>query len=225
MVSTNQAIQPAREPSTCFRQVFKNFRDATAALLDCHGAPDDVCEEVLKMVEALGDEHDGEDAYDGDLARKVLTRVFDLNDGDEAGETPTRGPGKRRSAPGDHHQILKTFRAATEALINRAELPVHSRDAVLRMMGEFGGDEAARAAREEAELAEDEALEAAERLADAFATIREYWGYAPAGLRSLRLDDLQNGSKFLNSVEWEDDPKSYRRVLFALLRSPERETA
>jgi hypothetical protein len=87
------------------------------------------------------------------------------------------------------------------------------------------GESAARAAREEAELAEDEALEAAEELAGAFATIREYWGYVPAGLHRLRLDELCNGAEFLNSVEWENDPESYRRVLFALLRSPEKEKA
>jgi hypothetical protein len=83
-MTNSDQIKEAPAPIGDSKQIFQRFTDATAALLDCPGAPEDVREEVLKMVEALGDEHDGDDACDGDLARKVLMRVFDLAGTDAA---------------------------------------------------------------------------------------------------------------------------------------------
>lgn len=45
------------------------------------------------------------------------------------------------AASEDYQRILQTFRATAEALIKRAELPDHSRGAVLDMMGRFSGTE------------------------------------------------------------------------------------
>jgi hypothetical protein len=81
-------------------------------------------------------------------------------------------------------------------------------------------DDEERARREAAELTENKDLEAVERLADAFATIRELWDYVPAGLRNCPLDHV-NG-ELINSVNWENDPRAHKRVLMALLQAPER---
>lgn len=59
-----------------------------------------------------------------------------------------------------------------------------------------------------------------ERLAGAFATIREYWDYVPAGLHNCPLSTVS--TELINTVDWEDSPASYRRVMTALLQAPEK---
>src|SRR5262245_60884212 len=70
------------------RQIYKNFRDATAALIDWPGTPRAVHQVVAKMVEEFGNELDGAPDFDGDHARKVMSNVFDLRD-EGAGLRPT----------------------------------------------------------------------------------------------------------------------------------------
>jgi hypothetical protein len=63
-------------------------------------------------------------------------------------------------------------------------------------------------------------MEAAENLAAAFATIREYWDYVPAGLENCHLSEVS--TELLNIVNWENDPRAHKRVLMALLQAPEK---
>ena len=62
------------------KQIYKNFRDATAALIDWPGTPRAVHEVVAKMVEEFGNELDGASDFDGDHAHRVMSNVFDLRD-------------------------------------------------------------------------------------------------------------------------------------------------
>jgi hypothetical protein len=141
------------------RQIFRDFRDATVALIECDDTPRKVCEVIAEMLDELGSKCSGHAEPENEYANRVISRVFDLDD-----------------------------------------------------------DERAR--REAAELEEDEELEAAERLADAFATIRELWDYVPAGLENCPLSMISG--ELLGCVNWENDPRAHKRVLMALLQAPEK---
>lgn len=83
-------------------------------------------------------------------------------------------------------------------------------------------DDEDRARREATELAEDEALEAAERLADAFATIEEYRGCLPTRIYNGMADLIQD----LYDSSWSSKPDVVRKALPHILRATiEREMA
>jgi hypothetical protein len=62
------------------KQVFQNFTDATVALLDCEDAPEGVHEAVTTMVEYFANELNGTPDFDGDYARRVMSKVLGLRD-------------------------------------------------------------------------------------------------------------------------------------------------
>jgi hypothetical protein len=62
------------------KQVFQNFTDANVALLDCEDAPEGVHEVVATMAEAFANELGGAPDFDGEWTRKVMSKVFNLED-------------------------------------------------------------------------------------------------------------------------------------------------
>src|SRR5262249_24500912 len=65
------------------REIFRNFRDATVALMDYEYRPEGVDAAVAQMVDYFANELDGVGDFDGDHVRRVMTRVFGLDDTNE----------------------------------------------------------------------------------------------------------------------------------------------
>jgi hypothetical protein len=90
MQKNSDQIKEAPMRSADSKQIFRNFRDATAALLDCEDLPADPREAVCRMMDLFNTELGGADGEfegpesDSENAYRVMSRVFGLPaDGDE----------------------------------------------------------------------------------------------------------------------------------------------
>jgi hypothetical protein len=79
----NEQIKQAPAPSAHSRQIFKNFRDATVALVDLPECPGDVRDAVTGMLDFFGDFNIAGHTTDSRRARYVLSCVFELDDEEE----------------------------------------------------------------------------------------------------------------------------------------------
>lgn len=84
MNSAVNGIEEARARENLSRQIFKNFRDATVALLDCDDTPNGVDEAVVAMLDRFNNEFNGANEDVTDNARRVMSNVFGLNDSNDS---------------------------------------------------------------------------------------------------------------------------------------------
>jgi len=94
---------PARE--NCSRQIFKNFRDATVALLECDDTPRNVCGVVAEMLDELGSECGGHAEVENEYAYRVISKVFDLDDEGEEEAPRLDSTPMTSDAPGPYKEI------------------------------------------------------------------------------------------------------------------------
>jgi hypothetical protein len=126
-------IEEAPAPSARSQQIFKNFRDATVALMDCDDTLEGVQDAVLKMLDHFNCELGGADELIIQNIRRVMSNVFGL---DDAGEeephplAPATGPYKEIRAEG--------FTLVDGAGAEHARLLVAGGGAVLTMLDSQG---------------------------------------------------------------------------------------
>lgn len=129
----------APDAGSLARQVFRNFRDATEALLECEKLPEGVHTAITGMVDEFANECGGNAAIEDSYARKVISRVFGLDDEDEEeaqGLTPAQVPA---SASGRHKEVrAEQFTLVDEAGAEHARLRIAGGGAVLTMMDSQG---------------------------------------------------------------------------------------
>lgn len=129
----------APDAGSLARQVFRNFRDATEALLECEKLPEGVHTAITRMVDEFANECGGNAAIEDSYARKVISRVFGLDDEDEEEAqslTPAQAPA---SASGHHKEIrAERFTLVDDGGNERARLRIAGGGAVLTMMDPQG---------------------------------------------------------------------------------------
>jgi hypothetical protein len=79
MTNNSEQLQEAPAPSAGSKQIFRNFRDSTVALVDSPECPRDVRDAVTGMLDFFGDFHVTGHTTDAKRARYVLSWVFDLD--------------------------------------------------------------------------------------------------------------------------------------------------
>lgn len=128
-IANSERVEKAAEPSAVSRRIFRNFRDATIALLDCDDLPEDVGKAVDHMLDYFNNELGGADEDPIDNARRVMSNVFELNEEEGTKETPV-----------SHHKEIRAegFTLVDEAGGVRARLCVVGNDAVLAMRDSKG---------------------------------------------------------------------------------------
>jgi hypothetical protein len=190
---------PARED--CFRRIFENFRDATVALLECDDKPKGVRDAVCEMLDLFNNELGGAAESDSENARRVMTRVFDLNDGDKETDEAVEGLTSAK--------VTLDVARAFDVIDRYSKLLPESITAPL--------DEAIGAFNEAEDVeAHEEAARAAHELAGAFAAIEQWRDYMPVSaynsIAGALSDWVITGNHFLNN------PASIRTGLSGIFR-------
>ena len=86
-MTNSDQIKQAPEPTNRSRQIFRNFTDATAALLECGDTPADLREMLSDALNDAGNKLGGYDEYPDVEYRRVLLNIFGLNEDNQAKET------------------------------------------------------------------------------------------------------------------------------------------
>jgi hypothetical protein len=128
-IANSERVEQAAEPSAVSRRIFRNFRDATIALLDCDDLPEGVGKAVDHMLDYFNNELGGADEDPIDNARRVMSNVFELDEEEGAKETPV-----------SHHKEIRAerFTLVDEAGNEHARLRIAGGGAVLTMTDSRG---------------------------------------------------------------------------------------
>jgi hypothetical protein len=130
--SATAGIKEAPERENCSRQIFKNFRDATVAMINCDETPKGIDEAIDRMLDYFNNELGGADEDAAVNAYRVMSNVFGLDDGGE--ETPPLAP-----TPGHYNEVrAEEFTLVDDVGNVRARLHVAGNDAVLSMRDSQG---------------------------------------------------------------------------------------
>jgi len=195
----NEQIKQALAPSARSRQIFRNFRDATVAILDCDELRADVRDAVCQMMDLFNGELGGADEPASENAYRVMSNVFDLHADDDAEDVIDKDSGVvTRDVAGAFDVIKRYERVLPESIV----APL---------------DEAIGAFNEAEDVeAHEEAARAARELAGAFASIEQWRDYMPADIynpiQEALMEWIINDAKFLHN------PTSLRAGLPGIFR-------